>query len=51
MEDEYTGREFAKDVGKAMLQGLLAQILAMVALLGLGFAYGKYIERKEKNKK
>ena len=49
--NEYTDKDFAKDMGKALLQSLLTQVLAWAALLGLGLAVSKWLERKEKKNK
>jgi hypothetical protein len=48
--EQYTNKDFAKDIVKAVLQSLLAQALAWAALLGLGFAASKYYDRKNAKK-
>ena len=47
-DNEYTGKEFAKDVGIAVAKTAAEQILAVGILLAIGFAYSKIQDRKAK---
>lgn len=49
--DEYTTKEMFKDIAKDTAKIAAAHAIALGILLTVGYAYGKYLERKDKKAK